>query len=100
MKPEIPLKKLLRNYYVNQNFETEKKLKIAGQNLSIPDVQLTHAVKYLQSQPQKPRQQIIARAYTIAIGDMRNIYGNTGLGRKKKTKRRRPTKKRSSTKRR
>ena len=100
MKPEIPLKKLLRNYYVNQNFETEKKLKIAGQNLSIPDVQLTHAVKYLQSQPQKPRKQIIARAYTIAIGEKRNIDGNTGRGRKKKTRRRKSIKKRSSTKRR
>jgi len=41
----------------------------------------------------------IARAYTIAIGERINLESNTGLGRKKKT-RRRPTKRRRTTKRR
>tara|TARA_B110000261_G_C12940040_1_gene300054 strand:+ start:440 stop:754 length:315 start_codon:yes stop_codon:yes gene_type:complete len=98
MKPKIPLKKLLRDYYVNQNNDTEKKLKrfVIDHNLSIPDVNLTKAVRYLKSQHLEPTEQIIARAHTIAIGEMRNIIK---MGGKKPTKRRRkktirrPTKK-------
>jgi len=104
MRPEIPLKKfkyLLTEYNETRSLETERKLKIAGKKLSLSEKHLARTVKFLKDVVGLEIKDKIDRAYTIAIGERKNLESNTntGLGRKKKT-RRRPTKRRRTTKRR
>ena len=103
MRPTISLsgkkkfKYLLTEYNETRNSETEKELKEAGRKLSLSEEDLALTVKFLKHVVGLEIAKKIDRAYTIAIGERENLQ--SGLGRKKKT-RRRPTKRRRTTKRR